>query len=324
MKTRRKIILALGASSLAAPLALFAQQPDKPRRIGVLDTVSAELNGPNLDAFRLGLREAGYVEGRNFVTEYRSADGHTERFGDLAAELVRLNVDLILTRGTPATLAAKKATQKIPIVMANVGDPALIVASLARPGGNITGMTSLSSLVGKRVELLKEMFPRVANILVLMNPDNPTPVSEWNEIETDARAMSVQSRRLEVRKSEDIARALDQVHARGSALMVLQDAVTQANTKVIIALAAKRRLPSVFIASEYVEAGGLISYGASLPEMYRRAATYVDKIFKGANPGDLPVEQPTTFELAVNLKTAKALSIKIPRSILVRADKVIE
>jgi putative ABC transport system substrate-binding protein len=208
--------------------------------------------------------------------------------------------------------------------MANVGDPALIVASLARPGGNITGMTSLSSLVGKRVELLKEMFPRVANILVLMNPDNPTPVSEWNEIETDARAMSVQSRRLEVRKSEDIARALDQVHARGSALMVLQDAVTQANTKVIIALAAKRRLPSVFIASEYVEAGGLISYGASLPEMYRRAATYVDKIFKGANPGDLPVEQPTTFELAVNLKTAKALSIKIPRSILVRADKVIE
>jgi putative ABC transport system substrate-binding protein len=324
MRTRRRIILALGASSLAAPLALFAQQPEKKRRIGVLETVSAELNRPNLDAFRQGLREAGHVEGRSFVIEYRSAEGRPERFGDLAAELVRLNVDLILTRGTPATLAAKNATKTIPIVIANIGDPLLAVASLARPGGNITGLTSLPELVGKRVELLKEMFPGVANILVLINPDNLNLLEEWKEIETAARAMGIQSQRLDVRKSEDIARALDQVNVRGGTLMVGQDAVTQANTKLIIALAAKRRLPSVFIATEFVEAGGLIAYGASLPDLYRRAATYADKIFKGANPGDLPVEQPTTFELAVNLKTAKTLGIKIPQSILVRADKVIE
>jgi len=325
---RRRFIAALTGGLLAAPLAAEAQTAGKVYRIGMLETTSPVLNAANLDAFQQGLQELGYVERQNYAIEYRSADGRLERFPDLAAELVRLKVDLIVTRGTTGALAAKNATRTIPIVMATSGDPvaAGLVASLARPGGNVTGLSSINAeLVGKRLGLLKEAIPGLARIAVVLNLSNPTLVTQRKQIEVAARSLGFQPQFLDVRKPEDLGRAFDTaVKQRADAVHVGLDFLAQSNLGRIVDLAAKHRLPTIYSTRDFVDAGGLMAYGVSRLEIYRRAATYVDKIFKGAKPGDLPVEQPTKFELVINLKTARALGLTIPPSLLQRADQVIE
>jgi putative ABC transport system substrate-binding protein len=322
---RRDTVLALLALG-ATPLGSFAQQPSKVWRIGMLETISMSLNAANLDAFLKGMQELGYVEGRNFVIDYRSADGRDESFPDLAAELLRGKVDLIVTRGTPATQAAKKATATIPVVTTAIGDPLLLVTSFARPGGNITGLSSFTTeLQTKRIELIREMVPGVARIAVLMNMGNAAFQSQWKETERAARLLGVEVQLFDVRRAEDFERAFEAaVKQRANALVVGQDALTQANGKHIVALAEKYRLPAIYFSSEYIDHGGLISYGVNYPDLYRRAASYVDKILKGAKPGDLPIEQPTKFDLIINRKTAKALGLRIPPALLARADRVIE
>ena len=325
----RLIGLVILASGLAlAPLAAEGQPTGKLYRIGVLETMSPTVSRANLDAFRQGLRELGYVEGQNFVIEYRSADGRPERFPGLATELVRLKVDLIVTRGTPAALAAKKATASIPIVMATSADPAGfgIASSLARPGGNVTGLSTIAvELAGKRLELLKEAIPRIARIALLGNMSNPASASNWRQIEVAARSLGLEPQLLDVRASEDFARAFDTaIKHRADAVQVTNDTLTQTNLRRLVDLSAKHRLPSIFASREFVDAGGLMAYGPNFTDLYRRAATYVDKILKGAKPGDLPIEQPTKFELVINLKTAKTLGLTIPHSLLLRADQVIQ
>jgi ABC-type uncharacterized transport system substrate-binding protein len=319
------VVLAL---SVLAPLTGEAQQTGKVYRIGVLDTMSATLNTANLGAFRQGLRELGYVEGRDFVIEYRSADGRPERFPGLATELVRLKVDLIVTRGTPAVLAAEKATESIPIVMTTSADPTGfgVVSSLARPGGNVTGLSTIAvELMGKRLEFLKEAIPRIARIALLGNMSSPASASQWRQMEGAARSLGLEPQLLDVRAPEDFARAFDTaIRQRANAVQVVNDTLTQTNSRRIVDLSAKHRLPSIFTSREFVDAGGLMAYGPNFTDLYRRAATYVDKIFKGAKPADLPIEQPTKFELVINLKTAKALRLTIPQTLLLRADQVIE
>ncbi len=328
MRTMRlgTLILAVVLSTVVAPLAVNAQRPEKLYRIGVLERTSPAINAANLDGFRQGLGQLGYVEGRHFVIEYRSADGRDERFPGLAAELVQLKVDLILTRGTPAALAAKKATQTIPVVMTGTGDPVGqgIVASLARPGGNVTGLTvSVTETTAKRVELLKELVPRVARIAALYNMSNPAIPPQWAEVERAARSLGVQPQLLDVRKPEDLGPAFDgAIRQRADALLVGLETLTQTNQQLIVGLAAKHRLPAIYASREFAE--GLVIYGVNYPEHYRHAASFADKIFKGAKPTDLPVEQPTKFELVVNLRTAKALGLTIPPPLLLRADQVIQ
>ena len=328
MITRRRLIVALGAGALSVPFASFAQQHGKVWRIGVLEWASMVQNFANLDAFRQGLREFGYVEPQNLVLEYLSADGRTERFPELASELVRLKVDLILARGSPATLAAKKTTATIPIVMTGVGDPVNVgaVGNLAHPGGNVTGLASFTPLLEpKRLELLKDLIPGLTRVAALMNMGNPGRVLAWKAIEKAARPLGIQLELLDVRKAEDLERAFDAAtRQRAGALLVGQDGFTLANQRTIAELAAKHRLPAIYGAGEFVASGGLISYSVSYPPLYYRAASFVNKIFKGAKPGDIPVEQPTKFELVINMKTAKALGVKIPDVIMLRADRVIE
>jgi ABC-type uncharacterized transport system substrate-binding protein len=294
----------------------------------MLETRTTELNAANVDAFRQGLRELGYKEGQNLEIVYRSSDGRDQRFPGLASELVRLQVDLILTRGTPAALAAKSATRTIPVVMAASGDPvgSGLVASLGRPGGNVTGLSLYNvEIYAKRVELLRELVPRLTRIAGLFNMSNPILPFQWKEVERAARSLGIQPQLLDVRRPEDLPRAFDAAaKQRAEALIVGLDGVTQGNLRPIAELAAKQRLPSIYGAKEYVDVGGLITYGVSDLDMYRQAASFVDKIFKGAKPGDLPVEQPTKFELVINLKTAKALGLTIPPSLLQRVDQVIE
>src|SRR5882672_12198945 len=324
----RRIGLAvvLAVSLVLAPLGAGAQQTGKVYRIGVLETMSATLNTANLDAFRQGLRELGYVEGQSFVIEYRSADGHDERFPGLAAELVRLKVDLIVTRGTPAALAAKHATGTIPVVITGLADPVGqgVVASLAHPGGNITGVSAIvTEIYAKRVELLRELVPRAARIAALLNMSSPALPPAWKEIETAARSLGIQPQLLDVRKPEDLGPAFaGAIRQRADALVVGQDTLTQANERLIVDLAAKHRLPAVYASGEFIR--GLVIYGVNYPDHYRRAASFAERIFKGAQPGDLPVERPTKLELVINLKTAQALGLTIPPSLLQRADQVIE
>jgi len=322
---RRTFLAGTGAGLLAAPLAVEAQQV---HRIGMLETTPVALNAANLEAFRQGLRALGYVERQNYAIEYRSADGRAERFPGLAAELVRLKVDLLVTRGTPAALAAKKATRTIPIVMATSGDPVGtgVVSSLARPGGNVTGMsTNTAELVGKRLGLLKEAIPGIARIALVQNMSNPTLVTQRKQIEVAARSLGIQPQYLDVRKPEDLGRAFDTaIKQRVDAVHVSLDTLTQNSLGRIVDLSAKHRLPAIYYSRDFVDAGGLMAYGVSYPESYRRAATYVDKIFKGAKPADLPVEQPTKFEFIINLKTARALGLTIPQSLLQRADEIIQ
>jgi ABC-type uncharacterized transport system substrate-binding protein len=323
---RREFISGISFGLLAAPLAARAQQVGKVYRIGILETIPAARNAANLDALRKGLRDLGYVEGRNLVIEYRSADGRAERFPDLASELVRLKVDLIVTRGTPAARAAKDATRTIPVVMATMGDPRAIVASFARPGGNITGVTTFSTeLTAKRIEILKELVPSLSRVALLHNMGNPAVPPEWEETKTAARSLGLQAELLDVRSQADLGRALERaIRQHVDALVIGADGLTQMHQQTIVDWVARNRLPAVYPAREFVEAGGLIAYAVNYPDLYFRFASFVDKIFKGAKPADLPVEQPTKFELVINLTTAKALGLKIPQSLLQRADQVIE
>jgi len=325
MMNRRAFVLG-GVAALAAPHATDAQYLEKLYRIGMLERTSTTINAANLDAFRRGLRELGYVEGKNFVLEYRSADGRDERFPGLATELVRLKVDLILTRGTPAVLAAKNATGTIPVVMTGIGDPVGqgVVASLARPGANVTGLSAqVTDIYAKRVEVLKELVPRAVRLAALLNMSNPAIPPQWKEVETAARSLGIQPQLLDVRKAEDLEPAFDAaIRLRADALVVGIDTLTQANQRLIVDLASKHRLPAIYASMEF--AGGLVVYGVNYPDQYRRAASFADRIFKGASPADLPIEQPTKFELVINLKTAKALGLTIPPSLLQRADQVIE
>jgi putative ABC transport system substrate-binding protein len=312
---------------VAAAWPAMSRAQDRVRVIGILETISPELNSANLDALRRGLRELGYTEGQNIRLEYRSAEGQGSRFPALAAELARLKVDLILTRGTPAAIAAKEATSTIPIVMAALGNPvgSGIVAGLARPGGNVTGFSAFSELTGKRVELMKEVVPGVSRVGFLNDMSNPVIPPEWEETQKAAQSLGIEAELLDVRSKEDIPRAFEKAaHGRIDGLIVGIDAVTQQHAALIASLAERQRLPTICWSREYIEAGGLMSYGVSYPDLYRRAAGMVDKIFKGAKPGDLPVEQPTKFEFVINGKTAKAIGLKVPALVLVRADEVIE
>jgi putative ABC transport system substrate-binding protein len=320
------LALILVVSATLALRGVAAAHPEKLYRIGMLERTPAAVNAANLNAFRSGLEEFGYVEGSSFVIEYRSADGHDERFPGLAAELVRLNVDLIVARGTPAALAAKAATRTIPVVITGVGDPVGqgVVASLARPGTNVTGLSAaVTEVYPKRVQLLREMAPRATRIAVLFNMNNPALPPQWREVELAARSLGMKAQLLDVRRREDLAPAFDAaVRQRAAGLVVGIDTLTQANGRLIVDLAARRRLPAIYASAEFT--GGLISYGVNYPEMYRRAARYSDKIFKGEKPADLPVEEPTKFDLVVNARTARALGLTIPPALLLRADRIID
>jgi putative tryptophan/tyrosine transport system substrate-binding protein len=324
----RRAFLTGTLALLASPLVAEAQRARKLYRIGMLEVVPAASNAANLRAFRQALGELGYVEGQNLVVVYRSTNGHGDRFPDLAMELVRLGVDVIVTRGTPAALASMRATRTIPIVMASSGDPVAtgIVASLARPGGNVTGLSALATdVLGKQLEILREMVPTLARVAFLFNMSNPVLQAQWTEAERAASSMRLQPQLLDVRTARELDPALDTaIRQRAHAVVVGIDALTQANRGQIVEALTRRRLPAISREREFVDAGGLISYGVHYANSYRRAAVYVDKILKGANPGDLPIEQPTTLELAVNLRTAKALGLTIPSSVLVQADEIIQ
>jgi ABC-type uncharacterized transport system substrate-binding protein len=316
--------------ALCVPTA--AQQTKKLERIGILLAGSFATSQSSTDAFRRGLTDLGYVEGKDIVIEYRFAEGKEQRLHMLAAELVRLRVDVIVVGGGNASSAAKNATKTIPIVMATAGDPvgSGLVTSLARPGGNITGLTLISpDLSGKRLELLKEMIPGLARVAVLVYRDNPATDPMLKETETAAVSLGLQLQILEMRASTEVQDALESAFAaakknRFEALDILSSAFFNERRKEIGNLAVKTRLPTMFPYSSFTEAGGLISYGPNLLDLYRRAAYFVDKILKGAKPADLPVEQPTKFELVINLKTAKQIGLTIPPNVLARADRVIK
>jgi putative ABC transport system substrate-binding protein len=322
---RREFVGLMGGAA-AWPLVAWAQQIDKVWRIGILETVSETLNGANLDAFRHGLQEYGYVEGKNLHFEYRSADGQNERFSTLAEELVRLNVDLILTRGTPASIAAKRATEKIPIVMAALGEPLMLVGGLLRPGANLTGLSSfVTELHAKRLEILKQAIPSVVGIATLLNMSNPVTPPQWDEIEKAAELLGIAAKLFDVRSADDLVHAMALASTqRMDAVLVGTGALIQDNASFIVELSLRHGLPTMHVSKEYVTSGGMMSYGPSYPDLYRRAAGYVDRIIKGANAGSLPIEQPNKFELAINLRTARAIGITIPPSLLARADEVIE
>ena len=329
MTTRRAFLVALGAGALAAPFPALAQQA--PRRIGFLGARSRSTSSnPDVyvDAFVLGMRELGYVEGRNLVIEWRFADGKDERLPALAAELVRANVELIVTHTTPGTQAAQRVTRTIPIVMANANDPigSGFAASLARPGGNITGLSNVSvDLSPKYLELLRIMVPALSRVAVLVNPDNSTHQPILKGIQTVAQRIGVKIMPVAAHAPEEIERGFARMSRdRADAVIISSDSIFLTQARQIAGLAAKARLPTMFWSVLQVEAGGLMSYGQNYAELYHRAATYVDKILKGARPGDLPIEQPTIFELAINRKTAKALRLAIPKELLLRADRVIE
>ena len=320
------LVLTLALALLAVPLAAAAQPPGKVWRIGILGNTPAS---PPWEAFRQSLRQHGYVEGQNIVVEARWSEGRIERFPGLAAELVRLKVDVIVVASTPGAQAAKQATSTIPIVIATSVDPvgAGLVASLARPGGNITGMSLLSTLDtrGKWLEILKEAAPKVSRVAFLWNSTQPTEVRSLDAMQAPARALGLTLRPVEARGPKEFEDAFTvMTRDRADALIAMDSHLNVTYRTLIVALAAKHRLPAMYGFREFVDDGGLMSYGANLSENFRRAAVYVDKILKGAKPADLPVEQPTKFELVINLKTAKALGLTIPQSVLLRADHVIQ
>jgi putative ABC transport system substrate-binding protein len=318
-------VVAFALSLVAAPLPADAQQPSNVPRIGYL---SPDSDAPLLKAFRQGLRDLGWVEGQNIAVEVRSAEGKYERLSQLAAELVRLKVDVIVASSTPVALAAKQATTTIPIVIQFVADPigSGLVASLARPGGNITGWTHLGrELRGKYMELVKAAVPGATRIGVLWNPANPIHGPSLKDVEAAAQVLKVQLHGVGMQDPEEVESAFSALARKHvEALVVLPDGMFQAQGARIIALAARSRLPAIYGMTELAKAGGLIGYGVNFFDMYRHGASFVDRILKGAKPADLPIEQPTKFELVINLKTAKALGLTIPQSILIRADEVIQ
>jgi putative ABC transport system substrate-binding protein len=321
---RRVFLRMIAGSMVAAPRAVNAQPAARVPRIGFL----SDSRQPWDEGFRQGLRELGYVVGQNITIEYRYAEGKPERLPGLAAELVRLNVELIVAGGTQAIRAAQHATSVIPVVMAVTADPvgSGLVASLARPGGNITGLTSLSSdLSGKRLALLKEVVPRLGRVSVLWNSGNPDNALQLREAVSAAHALGIQLQPIEVRSSDDFDRAFSAItNGHADALHVLGDSLFATNRRRIVDFAAKNRLASMFSTRQGAEAGALVAYGTNFLDLFRRAAMYVDKILKGARPADLPIEQPTRFELVINMTTARALGLTIPPALLLRADEVIE
>jgi len=320
--------VALGALLLALSHSVEAQQPTKVSRIGFIIGASAFGSKVRTDAFRQGLRELGYVEGKNIVVEYRYAEGKPDSLVALAAELVLLKVDVIVTSGGAPTRAAKQATVTIPIVMAQDNDPIGngFVASLARPGGNITGLSSVAAeLSGKRLEFLKEIVPKLSRVAVLWTSTNPGNAQALRETELAAAAFGLKLHALDIVNPRDIESAFRAAgKGRPDAVIVLASLVLNSQRTQVADLAVKNRLPAIYYALEWVEDGGLMSYGVSYTDLYRRAATYVDRILKGAKPADLPVEQPTKFELVINLKTAKQIGLTIPPNVLARADRVIK
>ena len=331
MVSRRHAVISLGAVVLAAPLPSFGQQrPAKIPRVGYLQPVVPE-NGtsPLLEDFRQGLRELGYVEGRNLQLEIRWGEGQLDRLPALAEELVRLRVDVIMAVTSPSVVAAKQATGTIPIVMPFSSDPVGdgLVASLARPGGNITGLSMMAPELGaKRLQLLKETFPKIFRpVAVVWNPDYVGMMARFRETQGVAPAVGIGVRSVEVRDSRELERALETMdRERPDALLLLADPLTISQRVRIVEYAAKEKIPAIYEISQFVDAGGLMSYGPNIDELVRRAATYVDKILKGAKPADLPIEQPTKFEFVINLKCAKALGVTIPQSVLLQADRVVE
>ena len=319
------IIGTLTLAILLAPLSTLAQKPAKVPRIFFL---SAGGPGPNIEAFRVGLQELNYIVGQNIAIEYRWAEGREDRLPDLAAEVVRLNIDIIVCTSSSAARAAQQATKTIPIVMAVSGDPVAtgLVASLARPGGNITGLTILSpELSGKRLELLKEAAPKVSRVAVLWNPASPDKQLDFKETQAVARFLGLRLQSLEVRGPKDFDKVFQAAtKERAHALIALADPVTGSQGRRIIGFAAKSRLPAIYGDSAFVEAGGLMAYGPNILDLYRRAAYFVDKILKGAKPSDLPVQQPMRFELVINLDAAKKIGLTVPPNLLVRADRVIK
>jgi putative tryptophan/tyrosine transport system substrate-binding protein len=324
---RRTFLGSLGLSVLIVPLAAEAQPAGKIPRVGFLHHGSTG-SSPEVDAFRHGLRELGYIDGHNIAVEYRFASGQVSRLSELAAELVSLKVEVIVTSTTPASMAAKQATNTIPIVFAVVADAvgAGLVTNLARPGGNITGLTSISAeLGGKRLELLKGVVPKASRVAVLYNPADRSNVLILKELQDAAPALGLTLQPLEVRGPGDFEGAfVAMTRGRAHALFGAPGVLTYEHRNALVDLVAKSRIPAMWGHRQFVDAGGLMSYAVNYYDQLRRAAAYVDKIFKGARPGELPVEQPTKFELVVNLKTAKTLGLAIPPSILLRADQVIE
>ena len=327
---RREFITLLGvaaAASIAWPLAAIAQQSGKLRTIGFLGPNTRSGASDWVAALAQRLRELGWIEGRTVTIEYRWAEGREERLAEIAAEFVRLKVDVIVTSGTPAVMASKQATSVIPIVFATAGDPvgSGLVASLARPGGNVTGLATLvADLAGKRLELLREIVPGLGRLAIMGNASNPFTVLELDEVQAAAGTLGLEVVTLEIRRAQDIAPAFEALKSRVDALYVCTDALANTNRIRISTSALGVRLPTMHGSRDYVEAGGLMSYGPNYPDLFRRSADYVDKILHGAKPGDIPVEQPTKYELVVNLTTAKALGLTVPLPLLARADEVIE
>ena len=328
---RRRFVGVVAGGLFAAPTVIAAQPTAKVPTIGMLLPGTAPLPGqpaPPLDAFRSGLRALGYVEGKNVIIEPRWSEGRDERFSELAKELVRRNVAVIVTQATPAVLAAKAATRTIPVVMAFAGDPVGIgvAASLAHPGANITGLSTLDAeLDGKRIELLKEAVPGLTRVAILWSANDTGMTLAFSRVEDAARKLGLSVESLAVRDADALPVAFDTARSRQSqALIVTAQPFIQRNRAQILELVVKYRMPAMYTLRGFVDAGGLMAYGPILPDMFRRAAGYVDKILRGGNPADMPIEQPTKFELVINLKTAKALGLTIPQSLLLRADEVIQ
>jgi putative ABC transport system substrate-binding protein len=324
---RRGFITLLAGAVAAWPLAARAQQPQKVPTIGFLGSLSQSAQSTWTAAFVQRMREHGWIEGRTVAIEYRWAEGRRERFAEIAAEFVRLNVDVIVTAGTDAVIAAKKATSVIPIVFGTAGDPVAngLVASLARPSANVTGLSNQSAeIAGKRIDLLREVVPSLRRLAIMANVASSIGMLEMREVEAAAHTLGLDVATLEIRRAEDIAPAIEALKGGADALYVVTEPLANTNRIQINSLALSARLPTLHGQKPYVEAGGLISYGANIPDLFRRAADLVDKVLRGTKPGDIPVEQPTKFDLVINLTTAKALGLTIPESFLLRADEVIE
>jgi putative ABC transport system substrate-binding protein len=323
---RRDFITLVGGVSAVWPLAALAQQPKLPI-IGYFGATTATAQKQWVDAFLQRLSELGWIEGRTVAIEYRWGEGRSERIAQVAAELVQSKVDVILAGGTAPAVASKQATAVIPIVFGLAGDPVGtgLVASLARPGGNVTGLSDQAvDLAGKRLEILRELIPASRRLGILANPEYPGLKTEMNEIQEAARTLGLDVTTSEIHQALDIAPAFDMLRGRVDAIYTVGDPLLNSQRASIGTLALRAQLPTIFIQREYVDAGGLVSYGPNIPSMFRRAADYVDKILRGAKPGDLPVEQPTKFDFVINLTTAKALGISVPQTLLATADEVIE
>jgi len=327
MSSRREFITLIGGAAAAWPLAARGQEAGKLPTVGYMGATTPSAQSQWTAAFIQRVRELGWIEGRTIAVEYRWTEGRTERAAELAAEFVQRKVDVIVTSGTGMVLAAKQATSVIPIVFAATGDPVGtgLITSLARPGGNVTGLSNqVPDLVGKRLELLREVVPSLGRMALLANVGNPVVILEIDQIQASARTIALEVIPLEIRRGEDIVPAFEALKDRAEALYIVIDPLTNTHRVRINTLALAERLPTMYAIREGVEAGGLMSYGPNIPDLFRRAADYVDKILRGTKPGEIPVEQPTKFDLVINLTTAKALSLTVPPTLLARADEVIE